>query len=90
MILSIRSDNRRYSRLDSLAALGIDAIWLSPYMKSPQKDAGYDVSDYTQTDREYGTNADFKRLIAEAQRAETQDWSSADGSRQHGSRQDDS
>ncbi|MEO0061420.1 MAG: hypothetical protein RL343_1038, partial [Actinomycetota bacterium] len=43
------------SRLDSLAALGIDAIWLSPYMRSPQKDAGYDVSDYRDVDPLFGT-----------------------------------
>src|SRR5687768_13969503 len=34
------------SRLDDLRDLGIDAIWLSPFQRSPQKDAGYDVSDY--------------------------------------------
>ncbi|MFK5173525.1 alpha-amylase family glycosyl hydrolase, partial [Propionibacterium freudenreichii] len=34
------------SRLESLATLGIDAVWLSPFYTSPQKDAGYDVADY--------------------------------------------
>ncbi len=47
------------SRLESLAALGIDAIWLSPYMRSPQKDAGYDVSDYKDVDPLFGTLDDF-------------------------------
>jgi alpha-amylase len=47
--------------------LGITGIWLMPIAASPSYH-GYDVSDYTQVDREYGTNADFKRLIAEAHR----------------------
>lgn len=38
------------ARLQSLADLGVDAIWLSPFFKSPQKDAGYDVSDYCDVD----------------------------------------
>ena len=54
------------SRLDSLAALGIDAIWLSPYMRSPQKDAGYDVSDYRDVDPLFGTLADFDDMVARA------------------------
>ena len=54
------------SRLDSLAELGIDAIWLSPFFKSPQKDAGYDVSDYKDVDPLFGTLADFDNLVAEA------------------------
>ena len=54
------------SRLDSLAALGIDAIWLSPYMRSPQKDAGYDVSDYRDVDPLFGTLADFDEMLARA------------------------
>ena len=54
------------SRLDSLAALGIDAIWLSPYMRSPQKDAGYDVSDYRDVDPLFGTLADFDAMVARA------------------------
>ena len=47
--------------------LGVTGIWLMPIAESPSYH-GYDVSDYTQVDREYGTNADFKRLIAEAHR----------------------
>ncbi len=54
------------SRLDSLAALGIDAIWLSPFMRSPQKDAGYDVSDYEDVDPLFGTLADFDAMVARA------------------------
>ena len=54
------------SRLDSLASLGIDAIWFSPFFKSPQKDAGYDISDYRQIDPIFGTNEDFDLLLAKA------------------------
>ena len=54
------------SRLDSLASLGIDAIWFSPFFKSPQKDAGYDISDYRQIDPIFGTNEDFDVLLAKA------------------------
>jgi len=53
-------------RLPRLAELGIDAIWCSPFFKSPQKDAGYDVSDYKDIDPLFGTLADFDLLIAEA------------------------
>ena len=54
------------SRLDSLASLGIDAIWFSPFFKSPQKDAGYDISDYRQIDPIFGTNENFDVLLAKA------------------------
>ncbi len=54
------------SRLDSLAALGIDAIWLSPFMRSPQKDAGYDVSDYRDVDPLFGNLADFDDMVTRA------------------------
>jgi len=53
-------------RLDALAALGIDAIWFSPFFKSPQKDAGYDISDYRQIDPLFGTNEDFDALLKRA------------------------
>ncbi|RZT60780.1 alpha-glucosidase [Microcella alkaliphila] len=49
-------------RLDSLAALGVDAVWLSPFFRSPQNDAGYDVSDYCDVDPLFGTLADFDRM----------------------------
>ena len=54
------------SRLGSLASLGIDAIWLSPFMRSPQKDAGYDVSDYTDVDPLFGSLADFDAMVKRA------------------------
>ncbi len=54
------------TRLDALAALGVDAVWLSPFFKSPQKDGGYDVSDYCSVDPIFGTLADFDRLLARA------------------------
>ena len=54
------------SRLDDLQDLGIDAIWLSPFMTSPQKDAGYDVADYRDVDPIFGTLADFDEMLAQA------------------------
>ena len=54
------------SRLDSLARLGIDAIWLSPFYRSPQKDAGYDVSDYCDVDPLFGTLAEFDAMLNRA------------------------
>ena len=54
------------SRLESLAELGVDAIWLSPFMRSPQKDAGYDVSDYKDVDPLFGTLAEFDAMTARA------------------------
>jgi alpha-glucosidase len=53
-------------RLDYLQALGVDAIWLSPIYPSPQVDFGYDISDYENIDSQYGTLADFDRLVSEA------------------------
>lgn len=54
------------SRLDSLKELGIDAIWLSPFMTSPQKDAGYDVADYRDVDPLFGTLDDFDEMLAQS------------------------
>jgi alpha-glucosidase len=54
------------ARLESLASLGIDAIWFSPFFKSPQKDAGYDVADYRSIDPLFGTNEEFDLLLAKA------------------------
>jgi alpha-glucosidase len=54
------------SRLDYLHGLGIDAIWITPMYPSPQVDFGYDISDYTSIDPQYGTMADFERMVAEA------------------------
>jgi len=56
------------SKLDYLLELGIDGIWLTPFYRSPKVDNGYDISDYFAVDRDYGTMADFERLIAEAHR----------------------
>ena len=55
-------------RLDSLVSLGIDAVWLSPFYPSPQRDAGYDVADYCGVDPIFGTLADFDELLASAHR----------------------
>ena len=54
------------SRLEALVQLGVDAIWLSPFYRSPQKDAGYDVADYCDVDPIFGTLADFDALLARA------------------------
>ena len=53
-------------RLESLSELGVDAIWFSPFMTSPQKDAGYDVSDYTDIDPLFGTLEDFDSVLSKA------------------------
>ncbi len=56
------------SRLDYLQKLGVDAIWITPCYPSPQADFGYDISDYEGIDPQYGTMADFDRLVAEAKK----------------------
>jgi alpha-glucosidase len=53
-------------RLDHLAEMGIDAIWISPIYPSPMADFGYDVADYCDIDPRFGTLADFDALIAAA------------------------
>ena len=53
-------------KLDYLAGLGIDLIWLNPFYPSPQHDNGYDISDYCAIDPAFGTMADFEELVAEA------------------------
>ena len=53
-------------RLDYLQWLGVDAIWISPIYPSPQVDFGYDISDYENIDPQYGSLADFDRLVAAA------------------------
>jgi alpha-glucosidase len=50
-------------RLPALAELGVDAIWLSPFYPSPQRDAGYDVADYCDVDPLFGTLADFDLML---------------------------
>jgi alpha-glucosidase len=54
------------SRLEYLKHLGVDAIWLTPFYPSPQKDHGYDVSNYYDVDPGYGTLEDFDRLVGRA------------------------
>jgi alpha-glucosidase len=56
------------ARLAQLENLYLDAIWLSPFYTSPQRDAGYDVADYCQVDPRFGTLDDFDALLAEAHR----------------------
>jgi oligo-1,6-glucosidase len=51
------------SRLDYLAALGVDVLWLSPIYPSPQDDAGYDISDYQDIDPTFGTLEEFDALL---------------------------
>ncbi len=53
-------------RLDYVADLGVDAIWLSPFFTSPMKDFGYDVSNYRDVDPIFGTLGDFDRLLEKA------------------------
>ncbi len=54
------------SKLDYIASLGVDVIWLSPVYKSPNDDNGYDISDYKDIQPEFGTMADFDELLSEA------------------------
>ena len=54
------------SRLDYVKRLGVDAVWLTPFYPSPQKDHGYDVADYLDVNPEYGTLDDFDRLVERA------------------------
>lgn len=56
------------SRLDYLQRLGVGALWLSPVYPSPNKDNGYDISDYCEIHPNYGTLADMDRLIAEVKK----------------------
>ncbi|WP_351019087.1 alpha-glucosidase family protein [Shewanella sp. AC91-MNA-CIBAN-0169] len=54
------------TKLDYIASLNVDAIWISPFFKSPMKDFGYDISDYLEIDPLFGTMADFDQLIEKA------------------------
>lgn len=56
------------SKLDYIKSLGVDAIWFSPLFASPQKDYGYDISDYRDIAPEYGTLDEFKLVLDEAHR----------------------
>ena len=53
-------------RLDYLASLGVDALWLAPFQPSPNRDDGYDVADYYGVDPRYGTRGDFVEFVHEA------------------------
>lgn len=53
-------------KLDYIASLGVDAIWICPFFKSPMRDFGYDVSDYCAVDLRFGSMADVDRLIGRA------------------------
>ena len=54
------------AKLDYIASLGVDIVWLSPFFKSPMKDFGYDIADYCDVDPLFGTLADFDALVAKA------------------------
>jgi len=54
------------AKLDYIAGLGVDAIWISPFFKSPMADFGYDIADYRAVDPLFGTLDDFDRLLAKA------------------------
>ncbi len=53
-------------KMDYIASLGVDGIWISPFFKSPMKDYGYDISDYCAVDPMFGANEDFSILLREA------------------------
>jgi maltose alpha-D-glucosyltransferase / alpha-amylase len=53
-------------KLDYIQSLGVNAIWLLPFYPSPRRDDGYDIADYRGVHPDYGTLADFKRVIAGA------------------------
>jgi alpha-glucosidase len=53
-------------KLDYIVDLGVDAIWISPFFKSPMRDFGYDVADYRTVDPIFGTNSDFNSLLSAA------------------------
>ncbi|MET1161917.1 MAG: alpha-glucosidase family protein [Pseudoxanthomonas sp.] len=53
-------------KLDYIASLGVDAIWISPFFKSPMADFGYDIADYRDVDPLFGNLDDFDRLLAKA------------------------
>ncbi len=55
-------------KLDYLQDLGVTALWLLPFYPSPQRDDGYDIADYLDVNRAYGTIADFRTLVREAHR----------------------
>ena len=73
-------------RLDYLAWLGVDAIWLSPFFRSPMKDYGYDVADYCDVDPIFGNLQKFDALLAAAHERGLRvmiDWVPAHTSSEH-------
>ncbi len=54
------------AKLDYIASLGVDGLWVSPFFKSPMADFGYDIADYREVDPLFGTLADFDALVAKA------------------------
>jgi len=54
------------AKLDYVASLGVEALWISPFFKSPMADFGYDIADYCAVDPIFGTLADFDRVVAKA------------------------
>lgn len=73
-------------RLDYLAWLGADAVWISPFFPSPMRDFGYDVADYCDVDPLFGTLSDFDGLLADAHRLGIRvmiDWVPAHTSSDH-------
>ncbi|HUK58693.1 MAG TPA: alpha-glucosidase family protein [Stellaceae bacterium] len=53
-------------KLDYIASLGVDAVWIAPFFRSPMQDFGYDVADACEVDPQFGTLADFDRVVAKA------------------------
>lgn len=53
-------------KLDYFTDIGVDAIWISPFYKSPMRDFGYDVENYTEIDPMFGTMGDFDELMKQA------------------------
>ena len=53
-------------KLDYLKELGVNVLWISPMLESPQDDNGYDISDYRRIYEEYGTMEDYEELLCEA------------------------
>src|SRR5579871_4984517 len=54
------------SKLDYIQSLGVSAVWLQPFYPSPLKDDGYDIADFEQVHKSYGTRADFLRFLNDA------------------------
>lgn len=57
------------NKLDYIVDLGVDALWVSPFFKSPMKDFGYDISDYRDVDPIFGTLADFDELLSQSKKS---------------------